>query len=152
MRPNLVKRSRELLPVTMTDAERLTHGVEIARLHQDADSKEAAAAETAKLGKEAAKSLRGKASGMQRELLSGEVLRSIEVETRYDFGRGVKETVRTDSGEIIRESVIHEEERQATIGEELPDDLREAFDALRADGTTITVGEGETEPESASGE
>lgn len=119
MKKRIVKRSRETLPVAMTDGERLAHGIEIARLHQKAEKIETDAATAAKLQKEEAKGLKTTAATMQYELLKGEVQRSIEVETIYDFQKGVKESVRLDTGEIIRTAVIHDSERQGTFDEKV---------------------------------
>jgi hypothetical protein len=51
-----------------------------------------------------------------REMISsGEEYRDVECELTYRWAEGVKTTTRKDSGEIVREQVISEDERQMKL-------------------------------------
>ena len=105
----------ELLSCDLTPDEVRERGEEAARKQEERDTQEALRQASQKTFKGTIESLEGSVRHLLKEVRSKSTRRDIEViqEARHDAG--MMETIRTDTGEIVRTRPLTANERQTSL-------------------------------------
>lgn len=101
----------EMLPVPLTDAEKIARGEELAIMLRDITSAEDAESERKKDAKAALEALEAKASRLAQIVRSGQEQRSIEVETSWNMTQWTVESIRYDTREVYSTRPMSRDER-----------------------------------------
>lgn len=113
----ITRQSKEWLPCKLTQPELLAAGKKLADAMRRVAEAEARL-ETFKKQVQAEITAAEGEGNIARELVASErEYRNVDVEIRFDFSEGRKTIVRTDSGEVVREAAITDEERQLELAE-----------------------------------
>ena len=115
-----VSNSNEFLPCKLTNEELLDYGDQMARVQQDINAEE----DRQKSAKEELKSRMAKLESQRSELANKvarkEEYRDVEVETTINYEAETYSKIRLDTGEVLFQREITEEERQMELTKEQP--------------------------------
>lgn len=106
------KTSRLLLPVQFTDGELQAIGLQLAATHQRIGELTVQKKESADAYKTKIDGATSEAGRLATNRINGYESRYVECEVTYDFDKGTKQTVRLDSGEVVGEEPMKDEEKQ----------------------------------------
>lgn len=101
----------EMLPVPLTDTEKIARGEELAILLRDITSAEDAESERKKNAKVAIEALEAKAARLAQIVRSGQEHRPIEVETSWNVTQWTVESIRYDTREVFQTRPMSRDER-----------------------------------------
>ena len=105
----------KFLPCKLTDQELLDYGAELGSTIQDISAEEARQTSMKTELKARMTALEAKSAELSTKITRQEELRDVKVEPRLDFKAGIYREVRTDTGEVIRERPITDDERQEEL-------------------------------------
>lgn len=103
---------KKSLAVNLTDEELLTHSKELAKVSQDKEAVERRKKEVADDFKAQVTKLEAEISILSRTIGNGYEYRDVECYWVYDWPRGKKSLMRTDTSEIVQSTNIEEHEKQ----------------------------------------
>jgi hypothetical protein len=106
------KTTKLLLPVTFTENELQALGLQLAATHQDIGKLTVEKKESADRFKAKIDSATSEASRLATNRINGYESRYVDCEVTYNFDTGMKQTVRLDSGEVVSEEPMKDEEKQ----------------------------------------
>lgn len=111
----VLKKTVETLPVELSAAERGQRGIELSEV-LDEIAKEESAAESMKASMKSRKAaLEAKRDALAVVVRSGKEMQSVDVEDIADFKAGKVSRVRLDTGEVVHERELMDEERQTSF-------------------------------------
>jgi hypothetical protein len=127
----VLKTLTELLPVPLTDAEKLEVGLQLAQEEGALGDQESMAATVKADLKAREAQIRARISMLSTQLRNGQRLTDVAVEVRADFERNVAVYVRVDNGKEVRSRPLDASERQGLLlppeaGGELPSGVTKA--------------------------
>lgn len=102
----------KLLPCKLTDEELLKYGGELGAVIQDVTAEEDQQTSLKQDMKARLTSLEAERTALATKITRQEELRNVEVQPAIDFKKGVYQEVRIDTGELIFERPVTDEERQ----------------------------------------
>ncbi|MFZ2804290.1 MAG: hypothetical protein WA001_03630 [Patescibacteria group bacterium] len=105
----------EWLPRSLTDEDVRARGDDLARVLGEIDREEADKAAAAKAAAGRIKRLASESNTLAREIRERKTWLEVEVESSRNLEAGTIDTVRTDTGEVIRARPMTPEERQVSI-------------------------------------
>lgn len=121
------KTSKILLPVPFTENELQAIGLQLAATHQRIGELTVQKKESADAFKGKIDSASSEAGRLATNRIRGWESRYVDCDVTYDFDKGTKQTVRLDSGEVVGEEPMKDEEKQlafaafeSQIEEQLP--------------------------------
>lgn len=103
------------LPVKLTDEERASRAIELAQVAEALEALELAEAARRKDAKEAIAGLAAESKRLRRVVIRNEEPRAVPCEDVADFARGVVETIRLDTGDMVDSRDLRPDERQLEI-------------------------------------
>jgi len=104
-----------MLSVKLTDVELLERGHRVAELWHEIRSEEDAKKQAAAESKRKLDALEEESYQLARQISSRSENRPVEVRRDIDYGRGVEEVMRLDTGEIVETRVLTPAERQVEL-------------------------------------
>lgn len=111
----VLKKTVETLPVELTAAERGQRGIELSEV-LDEIAKEESNQDSLKASMKSKKAaLEAKRDALAFVVRSGKEMQSVDVEDVADFKAGKVSRVRLDTGEIVHERELMDEERQTSF-------------------------------------
>lgn len=125
------KTSKLLLPVQFTEAELQAIGLQLAATHQRIGVLTVEKKESADQFKSKIDGATSEASRLATNRINGWESRYVDCEVTYDFDKGTKQTVRLDSGEVVGEEPMKDEEKQlafAAFESQAEEDARRGTD------------------------
>lgn len=106
----------KMLPCPLTDKERLGKSAELVSCHQELVELDERKAQLMAEMRETSKGLKKRIGELAKELFEGVELRSVPVMWRMDYGAGLKQMRRMDTGEPVGQpSPLSHEERQLAL-------------------------------------
>lgn len=105
----------EKLPVQLSDEEVRLRGEELAAKRKEWEAVKAEAKAAAQAAKSQLDELDTDISELARVVRARTEWRDVEVIEQRDFDRGLVETIRTDTGEVVRSRAMTGGERQITL-------------------------------------
>lgn len=109
------KTTKVLLPVSFTADELQALGLSLAATHQRIGELTVEKKESADAFKSKIDSATAEAGRLATNRINGWENRYVDCEITFDFDKGMKQTVRLDSGEVVSEEPMKEEERQLAL-------------------------------------
>lgn len=103
------------LRVPLTDSERLQKGVRLAELVREHTETLAAHKEKRAEMKAEIEAVNARVLDCRYDVSSGTEVRSVDCEVIADYGRGVVETIRVDTGAVVSSRPLEESERQRSL-------------------------------------
>ena len=106
---------RKHLPCTLTDAERLAKGIELARANEDIGNEESRQGDLKADMKARLTALEAEVGNLATIVRRNEEYRDVDVQEIFDYAKGTVSQVRTDTGEQIHRREMTESERQEML-------------------------------------
>lgn len=111
----MLKVRTKLLPCKLNDEELLKYGSELGAVIQDVTAEEDQQISLKQDMKARLTSLEAERTALATKITRQEELRNVEVQPAIDFNKGVYREIRVDTGELIFERPVTDEERQEYI-------------------------------------
>lgn len=111
----LILKEKKELKVILTTEERLEIGQNIARESTQMASEEETKTEVVSEFKARIESHKAKIAELSRTLMNGYQFREVECRREFDFKKGIVAIIREDTGELVKERPITEQERQDNL-------------------------------------
>lgn len=105
----------ELLPVVLTDIELLDLGQKLAEKHREARAEEDDQKESKSAMKERLEGIENEISRLAGLIRERREYRNVEVHEMKDFTRGMVDTLRNDTGELVRTRPMTSEDRTVSL-------------------------------------
>lgn len=121
--PVKINRYTRSLPVTLVEGELVERARESARLAEEIADKKSSLKSYTSLAKGEIEDLENRKRTLESEIRHGKVLRPVECERRFLYRVGKVQDVRLDTGDVISDRAMTDEERQLELkvkGEEKP--------------------------------
>jgi hypothetical protein len=109
------KATKELLPVHFTQNELQEIGLQLAATHQRIGKLTTEKKIATDRFKEEIDAATNEAGRLATNRVNGYEHRYVDCETTYDFDKGMKRVVRRDTGEVVREEPMKDDERQLAL-------------------------------------
>lgn len=105
----------KMLSCQLTDDEVRQYGLNLAVVLEDIGNEIARQASFKQELKAALSALESQAAALSSKIRRGEELRDVDVQPEYDFDAGMYRETRTDTGAVIKERALTEQERQERL-------------------------------------
>jgi len=113
----VIRKYTTTLDCELKDTEILAYGRELAQVTSEAESEESRQASVKKEMAARLAGLEARRTEISAKVNRGRELRDVQVEVSADFKAGTATETRLDTGEIIRERPLRDEEKQAKLPE-----------------------------------